>query len=402
MNQLFDYLNDSFNVKDIHSDQELVSVFLDKFGVDVKIEGELYQFTYDQLAAKWLEPVTHFCRGAIARKTKTGWEVVALPFDKFFNQSEGHSGIHSDDLFYQWIKESDPYFMEKVDGSLGIVYEVSPGNPKVSTKGSITPKNVGDHPFTFEDLFWKMIDKNRIYQWMDLKGYTLLTEICTTYNRIVTKYPNDRIYLLAIRINETGEYLLDSDVDRIAAMLGMYRPERHYFKKLRIATLDQAISWVEGQSTRTDLGEVPEGWVVYSNGKPVAKIKNANYLALHGTLSDPKHTRKVLIEAFFAGNADDLVKYLNDYQLGLLEELRKWYIAKLKVITTLAGSMVGQVYLTQKDYAMDVMKGCDDKRLTGFFFLNKASIVKGDNISDLLKVWFREGWKRFEDDFKTL
>lgn len=401
MNQLFDYLNDSFNVKDIHSDQELVSVFLDKFGVDVKIEGELYQFTYDQLAAKWLEPVTHFCRGAIARKTKTGWEVVALPFDKFFNQSEGHSGIHSEELFAKWVSENNPYFMEKCDGSLGIVQEVSPGNLKVSTKGSITPKNVGDHPFTFEDLFWKLINKNRIYDWFDPKDHTILTEICTTYNRVVTKYPNDRIYLLAIRNNKTGEYLSNYEVDRIAAMIGMYRPERKYFSELGIKTLPEAVSWVEEQSKRTDLGEVPEGWVVYSNGKPVAKLKNANYLALHGTLSDPKHTRKVLIEAFFAGNADDLVNYLNDYQIGLLEELRKWYIAKLKVISEVADKMVGQDYPTQKEYAMVVMKGCVDKRLSSFFFQFKSEVL-GGKYKDHVSVWFREGWNRFEDDFKTL
>ena len=96
---------------------------------DVRVarEGDLLMFAYTpaaQYAGRW-NAFERMSRGLILDAT-TG-EVVARPFDKFYNWDEG--GRTSDTTF--------DYVMEKVDGSLIICFHHG-GRWRAATRGSFT------------------------------------------------------------------------------------------------------------------------------------------------------------------------------------------------------------------------------------------------------------------------
>src|SRR6056297_3828398 len=70
--------------------------FSEKFGVNTRFEDGLVQFKYDMIAVKWAEQLVFECRGHIVGWHDDHWRFVCRPADKFFNQSEGHSNIHTE------------------------------------------------------------------------------------------------------------------------------------------------------------------------------------------------------------------------------------------------------------------------------------------------------------------
>src|SRR3972149_10320778 len=68
----------------------------------------LIQFKYDQIASQMSEQIVQESRGIILGETDD-WEVVARPFDKFFNHGEGHA---------RPIDWATARVQEKLDGSL--------------------------------------------------------------------------------------------------------------------------------------------------------------------------------------------------------------------------------------------------------------------------------------------
>lgn len=206
MSHLLSYLNGNHATTKL---EDMEVQFMEEFGVNVRNEDDLFQFKYNQLVAKWLRPETWECRGCILRRTNVTWKFVARPFDKFFNQHEGHSGVHEKAVFDANIKRYA--LIEKLDGTnISMWFDSKIGVWRISTLGAITTKNVGDYNITFADLFWKTTgDKisfvNKLSDFDKL--YTFIFELCCNENRIVTKYKKNKIVLLGIRNLETGEYV---------------------------------------------------------------------------------------------------------------------------------------------------------------------------------------------------
>lgn len=153
----------------------------------------LVLFVYDQIESPKGDSVVRASRGHILDEAN-GWAHVARPFDRFFNEGEGTADVVD-------ITQSRCYLKE--DGSKLSLWHYQ-GEWHVSTKGSPSAGGmVGDFPFTFVELFWRVWHKH---------GYTLPTdtsktyvfELCTLYNRVVVPQPEERLVLLAVRSNESG------------------------------------------------------------------------------------------------------------------------------------------------------------------------------------------------------
>lgn len=136
-----------------------------------------------QWARAW-DNETRTCRGLIVRADDT---VHARPFPKFFNLGEMAS------------LPALPYrVFDKLDGSLGIVYEHPDGEPAVATRGS----------FTSDQALWATAwlranpDYLRAARFAIVDGVTLLCEIIYPNNRIVIDYADkaDLTLLAAIDI----------------------------------------------------------------------------------------------------------------------------------------------------------------------------------------------------------
>jgi T4 RnlA family RNA ligase len=405
---LLNYLNKNFNTTGTWSADELIAHFMDTFGVGVKVEKDLYLFKYDMIAAKWVDPLVRNCRGTILSKGES-WEICSRPWDKFFNQSEGHSGIYTDQLFAAWVSSTSPYLMQKVDGTaIQVWYDKIRKRWNASTLGTITPSKVGDYNFTFSDLFWKVLNEadgvnlNFINN-DNAKGCTFLFELCTTYNRILTKYPTDRIYLLSVRNNKTGEYWKPEELANVALALKVMLPEAYTFNQLGLKDLESTNKFIEDASKDNDkYGEYSEGFVAYVAGTPVAKFKNNTYLSLHHISGgDTAHTKNVVIEAFFNASIDDMMKVLTDPMQEFVEKIRQWYIAKSSAIMADYKAIAEGTYADQKAYALRVQQ-TSDKSLMSFFFSNKEKILNKTLSQEDINDFFKLGWVKYEKEIKAL
>jgi RNA ligase len=141
---------------------------------------------YDRLWNEW----TLACRGLIMNGLH---EVVARPFQKFFNLEESENLIFPDESFEVY---------EKMDGSLGILYWVDTAErrpkPAIATRGSFTSEQAIVATELLHTKYadvWPNLDPTKTY----------LFEIIYPENRIVIDYGDERkLVLLAIIDTKSG------------------------------------------------------------------------------------------------------------------------------------------------------------------------------------------------------
>jgi len=370
--------------------------FAETFGVNMNQEDSFFQFKYMQLTANWDSRVTHESRGVILRCDGSEWSVASRPFDKFFNQGEGHCPVFDEGEFAR--RASGMEFHEKADGTCIQVWH--DGNQwRASTLGTITPSCVGDEPYTFDELFWKTANLTPVLDKMD-KEATYVFELCADANRIVTKYETDHCVLLGIRNKMTGEYasLSSSMALTVCEGTNVRLPHRVPFTDVGVKDLDQAVAFVENEKNATEIyGEWPEGFVIYEGGAPVAKMKNSRYVELHAVGGgDLKHSKNRIVEAVFNGNLDDFYVVLSDR----LKEFANQVQAKVAatITDTMAAVSILQrgYYPDQKAYALAVQEHLEGP-WRAFAFQNKAAIVAKDpRLSLLLSEWLSKNYQKFE------
>lgn len=406
--KLLEYLNQNYNGK--WTDKELVANFLDVFGVNVKVTKPLYLFSYNTILVKWND-ITKSCRGTILAYVNDKWIIVSRPWDKFYNHHEGHSGVYQEKLFNDYVAENTCYLMQKADGTAIQLY----WNPFVnqwdtSTLGTIDTANCYDYPFTFAELFWKIVDKYEFrvaFEMLsivhDTKEYTWLFELCSKYNRIVTKYPKDTVFIIGARHNQTGEYIPYSDIKTCAGLLGCDLPMVVPLN-VKLQNLNVVLDFVEAEAVSTDYGMFPEGFVLYNNGTPVCKLKNSNYIAVHHLGGGDKgHARNCVISAFFAGNIDDIYAVLGDDMQEFVEKMRVWYLEKVHKINKVIADVSSKSFADKREYALYLQRLTYlDKSLISLFYKNMDSIVKGEFGGDDINKWFMDNTRIFEKTIKAL
>jgi RNA ligase len=144
-------------------------------------------FNYSEKAAYegvW-NAVTLTCRGLIVDDED---RIAARPFAKFFNY--GQAGAAEIPL------DAKVQVVDKMDGSLGIVYPV-PGGYAIATRGSFASEQA---------LHATQVLQARYPQWWPTPGWTALFEIVYPSNRIVVDYGDvDDLVALGVVDIETGE-----------------------------------------------------------------------------------------------------------------------------------------------------------------------------------------------------
>lgn len=214
----------------------------------------LILFNYTPLAQingtwNWFESVS---RGLILSRA-TG-EVVARPFDKFFNWGENGR--------FPTPGATLVGVQEKMDGSLGIGYVLN-GEHYIATRGSrFSPQaqwatewlRANEGPFSAD--------------------WTLLYEIIYPENRIVVDYEGwSGLVLLAARSIHTGEYASEAVLDEWAALHYLHRP--HSFSFDSPDAIIAAAAELKGA----------EGWVAKFSDGSRWKFKGDEYRMLHRIIS---------------------------------------------------------------------------------------------------------------------
>jgi RNA ligase len=155
-------------------------------------EAELYIYNYSQKVQyeKLWNEITLITRGLILDKD---FNIVAKPFNKFFNLSEYLSNEIPNLPF-------DVY--EKMDGSLGILYWLN-DKPYIATRGSFNSEQAIHATNILYNKYSHLFDK------LD-KNSTYLFEIIYPKNKIVVDYGSfDDLILLSVINNQNGDERLD-------------------------------------------------------------------------------------------------------------------------------------------------------------------------------------------------
>jgi len=156
---------------------------------DARYPG-LYNLKYGSVLVDKADPIVQACRGAVVEETLEGFNLVAYAFDRFFNIGEPLA------VDIDW---STAKVYEKYDGSLIKLFFWG-GKWIVSTSGSVAGAgNAGTSEKSFEDLFWEA------FYYLGYKKDNLdadncyIFELCSSENRIVVKYNDYELRLLAVR-----------------------------------------------------------------------------------------------------------------------------------------------------------------------------------------------------------
>jgi RNA ligase len=201
--------------------------------------------------------------------------VAATPFPKFFNAHERGETIP--DLPFETF--------EKVDGSLIIIFWHA-GEWKTTTKGTFGTTQAQWAAKRLKDCDLSALQR----------GTTYLAEAIYAQNRIVVRYAEDAMVMLAA-YDEAGAELSYASLCETADRLGWRMAKRHAYDSVLQLLLEAK-----------DLPADEEGFVVRFNDGLRLKIKGAEYRRIHALIS--RITPLAMREIMEAG--DDLAKVRRD------------------------------------------------------------------------------------------
>lgn len=263
----------------------------------------LITLNYSQIDSPKLHPIVKECRSLVLGITEEGYfSVVSRALDRFFNIGEVDSGDNISDL--------TPY--PKLDGSLVTLFHFE-GQWLYRTKSVIMPVDkVNGLDKTWKDLIEHGLGFPECCEDLD-ECSSYIFELTSPYNRVVTRYEDCRMTLLAERSSFSGEYF---DIGAMAYPTSwtISQPVRE------VLSANDAIERAKA------LRNLEEGFVLYnSSGVPVYKVKNPAYVAAHhlrgeGVLSPKRIADLIIINecseylSVFPEDTEKLLPYIQAYQ----------------------------------------------------------------------------------------
>jgi RNA ligase len=237
-------------------------------------------------------PVIKQCRGLVVRGnplTDETSEIVARPFPRFLNVGE-----HSADNEHGALPNRPFEVFEKMDGSLGILYEAIDG-PAIATRGS----------FSSEQALWATAFFRKTYPGCEKPlGETLLFEIIYPDNRIVVDYGNaERLVLLARIDTETG-----ADLPIDASLFPLFDLVKRYDGLEDMREITALMAVLDGNDEGFVIRFEPE---TPDTPSVRAKAKGAEYVRLHRIVTGVN--AKTIWEALSTGQSlDELLDRVPD------------------------------------------------------------------------------------------
>lgn len=278
-----------------------------EFGIKVthNEEYDLYILNYSQIDSPKIHPIVTECRSLVVEFLQVGdlnipeFSVVSRSFDRFLNLGENGNEDKID------ITKMKAY--EKLDGSLiGLFYY--DGKWLYRTKSMIMPTEdmeIDAFGTKWKDKIEEALGSEYIEE-IDIRmknffnNKTLILEFTSPYNRIVTQYQDTSITLLAIRDNNTGEYIRNHLIlDKTATNCGWKIP--NYFEFNSVDKCKEVVA---------SLPDLQEGFVLYDEfGVPKCKLKNSLYLAIHRLRGECTPTPKRIMDLVFTNETDEYLTY---------------------------------------------------------------------------------------------
>jgi len=246
----------------------------------------------------WLERAA---RGLILN-TRTG-EVVARPFEKFFNYGEVFPAQGS-----RIVEIS-----EKLDGSLGILYRSPAGFLHIATRGSFeSPQAEWATAYLRGNVNMDAIPDE----------LTLLFEIISPVSRVVINYPYEGLFLIGGVDRFTGESYTIKQLLPVAYQANLFSARLFYL----------GLSMDEITSSAHKLPSNSEGWVVRFDDGLLLKVKGDEYVKLHKELSALRFQSIVELMVKAVLNDDTPFQAASRYANTLPEHHRKTVLEMAETI----------------------------------------------------------------------
>lgn len=312
----------------------------------------LYLFKYGIDSDMSLE-ICQECRGLILDRDNN-WEVVAYPFNKFFNLNEpGAAEIDWDSA----------KVYEKLDGSLMNLYWYG-GKWNWATSGNPDAAgNVGDHGFTFDELVRSTIfdtvgmlsrDVSNDYFSIDLdKNVTYMFELTTPFNQVVVPHSEKTLTSIGARSVLTFEELTKDEI------LELLANEFKFCKTYDFGSKEEILEALNDKK-----GTEREGFIVVDKNFNRVKIKSDDYVKLHRFHQG--FSQKSLIDAVRTNEGSEILIHFPNLK-SMYDELKLKYDALVNRIQTTFDKI--STIENQKEFAIAATKHPD---IQGFFFNMRA------------------------------
>lgn len=308
-------------------------------GIKSNITNGKISLNYDQIEANNGDQLACQCRGLVLRENT--YEIVACPMFRFFNieQKEFAADINWESARYE----------EKLDGTCLIVYFDDHKNTWCSATRSRAEADCGidgsDVTFSIlaneicNSMFHKINPDNTnkvglnelmestqlLHPNIDVKKRTFVFELTSPVNRIVCKYDDSKLTLIAVRNNSSLEEE-DPNFWNDAQGFGVLTPELYYFNNIS-HMIEVIRSWDPKEH---------EGVVVKDQYWNRIKVKNPAYLAYNHMRDSLATSMRGCAEVILLGKDDDVV--------GMMPDMIANRIIKLKP------AIAKVIEITNKDY----------------------------------------------------
>ena len=268
-----------------------------------------------------LDAIRRECRGILFYPDG---RIMSRRLHKFFNVNErDETAAHKIDL-------SKPHvILEKLDGSM-ITPVYTAAGVRWGTKMGITDVSMGAETFVAQHPQYQQLAEHCLEA-----GQTPIFEWCSRRQRIVVDYPVDRLVLLAMRDNITGEYLAYPYLQFIAEQYGIELVKTYAGTTANMQHLIDETRGSEGM----------EGWIIRFDDGQMLKVKGEWYLRIHKAKDALIHEKNV-VEMLVSEKADDVKAFLldddrvrleqfeTDFWIGVADVVRKYedYFASMQFV----------------------------------------------------------------------
>ncbi len=322
-------------------------------GVNVRMStcGTKVSLNYDQIAAKNGDPLAEQCRGLVLRlpiamwntgnheNLKDAWkcwnvgecQVLAWPMNRFYN--------HGDQSVKAAVDMTQPdklSVLEKLDGTMIVMYYDALAESWCAATRAVpdadlpfTTNDMEAETFTFSELFadactraverqlsqlpgsMQRLCLNDVARLFKLhEGTTYVFELTTPHNRVVVKYIDHNVTLLAMRDLETG---LEFDLESAKQWLNFVSFPRSY----SLGSIQELIDYVNKQDP-----QALEGVVVMGPNFERVKVKSVAWVLSSKAKDLLTTSRRRGLEAILNGTIDDVIPIVDKATSDALMKMR--------------------------------------------------------------------------------
>lgn len=288
-------------------------------------------------------------------------EIMARPLHKFFNLGE------REDLQVLRL-DGEHVIMDKLDGSMIHAALLRNGDLRFMTRMGVT--NVAEKAERHLTAATRLTLTDLLGD-----GITPIFEFTAPDNRIVVKYADSALTLLALRETVSGRYLPRAEIERVAGVLGV-QAVRVWPAPSSPAELVETVRALKGA----------EGIVISFDAGPWLKIKGEEYALMHKA-KDSITREKNVLAVLLDGAADDLRPLLTEEDRIQFDQ----YAVRLDVAMQRTASKVEDAvrsgsHLDQKVFATEHLGGAPT------WLRSMAFPVRAGRVTPLEAV--RQNWRK--------